>query len=123
MYQIKNKIYADAGYVLKYKNKVAFNFRDVDIKNVSEIVINLEDMFVKNNLIIYSNGLLREIKSCKTYDEWKSKFVHKQFSNDDQIAIMLNKDDSEEDRLLYNKMQEWRRWSGELAKKIMEICQ
>lgn len=123
MYQIKNKIYADAGYVLKYKNKVAFNFRDVDIKDVSEIVINFDDMFVKNNLIIYSNGLLREIKSCKTYGEWKSKFINKQFTNDDQIAIMLNKDDSEEDRLLYNKMQDWRRWSGELAKKIMEICQ
>jgi len=31
--------------------------------------------------------------------------VNKQFTNDDQIAIILNKEDSEEDRLLYDKMQ------------------
>jgi hypothetical protein len=31
---------------------------------------------------------------------------------------MLNKDDSEEDLLLFTKMQEWREWSGEIAKKI-----
>jgi len=67
MYQIKNAIYADAGFILKYKNKIAYNFRDVDTKDVSEIAINLDDMFIKNNKIMYSNGLLMEIKSCNTY--------------------------------------------------------
>lgn len=123
MYQIKNVIYADAGFILKYKNKIAYNFRDVDTKDVSEIAINLDDMFLKNNKIMYSNGLLMEIKSCNTYAGWKSKMVNKQFTNDDQIAIILNKEDSEEDRLLYDKMQKWREWSGKFAKKIMEVCQ
>jgi hypothetical protein len=67
MYQIKDVIYADAGFILKYKNKIAYNFRDVDIKDVSEIAIDLNDMFIKNNKIVYSNGLLMEIKSCNTY--------------------------------------------------------
>jgi hypothetical protein len=67
MYQIKDVIYADAGFILKYKNKIAYNFRDVDVKDVSEIAIDLSDMFIKNNKIVYSNGLLMEIKSCNTY--------------------------------------------------------
>ena len=121
MYQIKDVIYADAGFILKYKNKIAYNFRDVDIKDVSEIAIDLNDMFIKNNKIVYSNGLLMEIKSCNTYADWKSKIVNKQFTNDDQIAIILNKDDSEEDLLLYNKMQEWRKWAGIVAKKIKNL--
>jgi hypothetical protein len=43
------------------------------------------------------------------------------FPNNDQIAIILNKDDSEEDMLLFNKMQEWRRWSGVVAKQILTV--
>ena len=32
---------------------------------------------------------------------------------------MLNKDNSEEDTVLYDKMQEWREWSGRFAKEVM----
>jgi hypothetical protein len=80
-------------------------------------------MFEKNGKLVYSNGMFKEIKSCANYGDWKSKIVGKQFTINDQIAIMLNKEDSEEDRLLYDKMQEWREWSGKFAKKIMEVCQ
>lgn len=123
MYKIKNTIYADAGFVLKHDNKLAFNFRDIDINSVSEIEVNFNDMFEKNGKLVYSNGVFKEIKSCASYGDWKSKIVGKQFTINDQIAIMLNKEDSEEDRLLYDKMQEWREWSGKFAKKIMEVCQ
>ena len=45
-----------------------------------------------------------------------------QKDNDDQIAIMLNKDSGEEsDILRYDKMQEWRDWAGRLARKIIDI--
>jgi hypothetical protein len=33
---------------------------------------------------------------------------------------MLNKDDSEEDALAYEKMQEWREWSSQVARAIIE---
>lgn len=121
MYKVKNKIYSDAGCVLKYKNQIAYVFRDVDIKDVSEIAIDLEDMVIKNKFIIYSKGLLREYINCKNYEDWKTKIIHKQFSNDDQIAIILNRNDSEEDLLIYNKMQEWRVWAGVVAKKIINL--
>lgn len=121
MYKVKDKIYADAGFILKHNNKLGFNFRDIGLEDVSEIKINLDDMCIQNGTIVYSNGLLREILSCNTYGEWKSKIISKQFNNDDQIAIMLNKEDSEEDLLLYNKMQEWRDWAGVVAKKIKNL--
>ena len=120
MYTIKNKTYADAGYVLKYKNKVAFSFEDVDEKDVLETKLNLENMQKIGKFVAYSDGL-KEYISCTEYKEWKKKWVNKQFTNDDQIAIILNKDDSEEDSLLFNKMQAWREWSGTIAKKIISV--
>lgn len=120
MYTIKNKTYADAGYVLKYKNKVAFSFEDVNEKDVLETKLNLENMQKIGKFVAYSDGL-KEYISCTEYKEWKKKWVNKQFTNDDQIAIILNKDDSEEDSLLFNKMQAWREWSGVIAKKIISV--
>lgn len=120
MYQIKNKIYADAGYILKYKNKVGFSFKDVDQKDVLETKINLENIQKIGKFVVYSDGL-KDYISCTDYGDWKKKWVNKQFTNDDQIAIMLNKDSSEEDLLLFDKMQEWREWCGTIAKKITSI--
>lgn len=105
MYQIKNKIYADAGCVLKYKNQIAFSFKDVNIKDVLETKIDLENTQKIGKFVVYSNGL-KDLITCTNYGDWKKKIINKQFSNDDQIAIMLNKDDSAEDLLLFNKMQE-----------------
>ena len=117
MYTIKNKVYADAGCVLKYKNKVAFSFEGVDEKDVLETKINLDNMQKTGKFVTYDS--LKDYISCIEYKDWKKKWVNKQFSNDDQIAIILNKDESEEDLLLFNKMQEWREWSGVIAKKIV----
>jgi hypothetical protein len=64
---------------------------------------------------------MKELITCTSYKDWKTKWVNKQFPNDDQIAIILNKDDSEEDLLLFNKMQEWRVWSGKVSKKIVDV--
>lgn len=121
MYQIKNKTYADAGYVLKYKNKVAFSFEGVDINNVLETKINLENIQKIGNFVIYDD--LKDKITTADFAKLKSKFVNKQFTNDDQIAIMLNKDESDEDAFLFSKMQEWRVWAGMIAKEITRILQ
>ena len=120
MYTVKNKIYADAGYILKYKNKVAFSFKDVDIKDVLETKINLENLQKIGNFVIYPDGY-KDYISCTEFGDWKAKWVNKQFTNNDQIAIILNKDESEEDLLLFNKMQEWRDWASIVAKKILLV--
>lgn len=120
MYQVKNKIYADAGCVLKYKNKVAFSFEDVDIKDVLETKINLENIQKIGNFVIYPCGI-KDYISCSEYGDWKAKWVNKMFSNNDQIAIMLNKDESAEDLFLFNKMQEWRKWASVVAKEVVKL--
>lgn len=120
MYTVKNKTYADAGYILKYKNKVAFSFEDVDQKDVLETKINLENMQKIGNFVMYPDGY-KDYISCTEFKDWKAKLINKQFTNNDQIAIMLNKDDSDEDLLLFNKMQEWRKWAGVVANKIMSV--
>lgn len=119
MYRVKNKIYADAGCVLKYKNKVAFSFEGVNENDVLETKLNLENIQKIGNFVVYDG--LKDRITTSDFAKLKSKFVNKQFTNDDQIAIMLNKDDSEEDLLLFDKMQEWRAWAGIIAKKIVSV--
>jgi hypothetical protein len=43
------------------------------------------------------------------------------YSNDDQMALILNNGKSEQDTLLYNKMQEWREWAGVIARTATNI--
>ena len=56
-----------------------------------------------------------------SYAEWKTKIIKWRYSNDDQIAILINKDDSEEDIIKYNRMQEWREYAAKLARKIINL--
>ena len=58
--------------------------------------------------------------SKSDYATVKTEMIKKQYSNDDQIAIMLNAQLSEEDKVYYDKMQEWRKFSGHIAKLINE---
>ena len=58
--------------------------------------------------------------SKSDYATVKTEMIKKRYSNDDQIAIMLNAQLSEEDKIYYDKMQEWREFSGYIAKSIDE---
>lgn len=108
MYKVRNKVYADAGNILIGKNKRGYCFIG-ELNEFSEKSINLEDMIIKNGFVIYSEDMIVELYNPNmSYEQLKSKYVKNLFSNDDQIAIILNKDKSPEDLELFNKMQEWR---------------
>lgn len=51
----------------------------------------------------------------------KKTLINHIWSNDDQIAIILNKDNSPEDLSMFNFMQEWRNWFGKLNKEIQNL--
>jgi hypothetical protein len=71
--------------------------------------ISINDMRIENNLLIYGENNIKErYDPALTYEQLKTKYIKKIFSNDDQIALILNKDKSPEDLELFNKMQEWR---------------
>jgi hypothetical protein len=121
MYQVRNKVYADAGEILVGENKIGYIFLG-ELGEFSREEISLDDMRIEDNFIVYSNGRLRELYNPNmTYEQLKAKYIKRLFSNDDQIAIMLNKDRSEHDNELFNKMQEWRDWCGILAKKVKSV--
>lgn len=122
MYKVRNKVYAEAGSLLIGKNKRGYVFIG-EVSDFSEEAIRIDDMRVEGNFLVYSNGRIRELYNPKmTYEQLKAKYVKRLFSNDDQIAIMLNKERSAEDAELFDKMQEWRDWCGALAKKVVSLA-
>jgi hypothetical protein len=121
MYKVRNKVYAEAGSILIGKNKIGYSFLG-EVSDFSEKAIRLDDMKVDGQFLVYSDGLIRELYDPNaTYEQLKAKYVKRLFSNDDQIAIMLNKDKSAADAELFDKMQEWRDWCGVLAKKVASL--
>lgn len=121
MYKIRNKVYPEAGYILVGKSKIGYTFQG-EIEEFTEQPITIDDMKVEGNFLLYSNGSILERNYPNlTYEEQKARIVKRLFSNDDQIAIILNKGCSEQDDLVFEKMQEYRDWAGMLAKKIVSL--
>ena len=124
MYKIGNYTFADAGYHLKRGGSIAYFFED-NGQEVQEVKTNIEDMYKSDSLILWSdNKIGQRILKNGGYGDYKKAIIQKKYSNDDQIAIILNKDSGlEEDLFAYQKMQEWREWASIVAKKIMEVVQ
>ena len=120
MFQSKNIVYADPGKYLIGNHKVGYQFpgelsefeeKDVDINIVK-----------KGNRYVYNNGLFGvRIAKNASYSDIKAMLVKIRYSNDDQIAIIINRDDSEEGKIKFQQMQAWREWCGKLAKEIIKI--
>lgn len=121
MYKIKNKVYAEAGCILSGESRRGYVFQG-EVEEFTEQPITIDDMKVEGNFLLYSNGSILERNYPNlTYEEHKARIVKRLFSNDDQIAIILNKGCSEQDDLVFEKMQEYRDWAGTLAKKIVSL--
>lgn len=121
MYKIRDKVYPEAGCILSGESRIGYVFQG-EIDEFAEHPIIIDDMKIEGNFLLYSNGLILEINYPDlTYEEQKARIVKRLFSNDDQIAIMLNKGRSEQDDMVFEKMQEYRDWAGTLAKKIVAL--
>lgn len=121
MYKVGNWVFADAGHHLKRDNGIAYFFED-NKETIEEIPTTIDDMHRVSDIILWANNKIAQpIIPNGAYGDYKKAIVQKKYSNDDQIAIILNKDSGEEaDTIAYNKMQEWREWASTVAKKIME---
>ena len=118
MYTIKDFTYAEAGKFLQGSKAKGF-CAPTEFGPYTESDIVIDNLKVTDDFITFDN-IRWENPGIRNYADAKKYIVSKRYSNDAQIAIMLNKDDSEEDELAYEKMQEWRSWASLLAKKIME---
>ena len=118
MFIKNNIIFSEAGKYLSAQNFLGFKVLDSDASKYTEK--DFDEPTISGQFLIMGEirTLLPEIIN---YENLKKKFIEWHYSNDNQIAIILNKDNSDEDKVCYDKMQEWRNWSGELAKKVLKL--
>lgn len=120
MYVDKETVYSDAYKYLICDNKIGFEFKIQE--NIIEKSINIDDLYISGNYARYNDGLfIQRVNPKWLYGDYKRDIIKKRYSNDDQIAIILNKDDSIKDQIKYNKMMEWRSFASDLAKKIIDF--
>lgn len=109
MFTISNKTYASAGNLLKKNGWVGFSCKTSD--NIIEIPINDDDIKIKDNMFVWNAGKLQiPVIPNGTYGEYKKRLINKIFSTDDQIALILNKDDDENSSNAFEEMQNWREY-------------
>ena len=118
MFIKNNIIFSEAGKYLSAQNFLGFKVLDSDASKYTEK--DFDEPTISGQFLIMGEirTLLPEIIN---YENLKKKFIEWHYSNDNQLAIILNKDNSDEDKVCYDKMQEWRNWSGDLAKKVLKL--
>lgn len=67
----------------------------------------------------YNSVSIGGVFNIKVTDNIKKTLITSIWSNDDQIAIMLNKDNG--DNEMYNFMQEWRKWFSDIVHNIEKL--
>lgn len=125
MYKKGNVVYADAYKYLVHKSKGIIAFaQSGDVSDFEEKKLPMPIKIIDEGSGFYSIQDVPKVKfyfSKSDYVTIKTEMIKKRYSNDDQIAIMLNAQLSEEDKVYYNKMQEWRDFSGYIARQIESI--
>lgn len=119
MYEYKNTTYAEAGRILIGNHAVGMWLSD-SFSPFTEREIDLTSLAVTDKIISFDIFKWKNT-GIRTYADAKRFIIQKRYSNDDQIAIMLNKDNDEEGAFAFQKMQEWREWASTVAHKIMEV--
>ena len=67
----------------------------------------------------YNSVSIGGVFNIKVTDNIKKTLITSIWSNDDQIAIILNKDNGDSE--MYNFMQEWRKWFSNITHNIEEL--
>lgn len=121
MFTKGEKVFSEEGKYLLSKDKRKYGFvLKGTIDEFDEFDVNNPlDINISGNLILFQNNKLACLPETMDYVGIKTKLIKMKYSNDDQIALILNKDNSEEDMLLYEHMQNWRDWSSWFAKEVM----
>lgn len=123
MFTDKNIVYAESGYYLKHKKSQSVALQSKgNTEDFEEIKMNIKDMQYDDvlNAVVWNNRSFIHFLNNNT--NTKEIWIKKRYNtNDEQIAIMLNKELTEHDEMLYNKMQEWREFASIIAKRIEQF--
>lgn len=123
MFTKGNKVYAEVGNYLRHKTKRIIGLTIVgNIEDYEEVPLNEPlDIVVEKDMFYFNNRMFACKPEVMNYAGIKTKLITSRYSNDDQMALILNHGKSEEDTELFNKMQEWRDWAGAIAKLVLQI--
>lgn len=120
MFTKGNKVYADTYKYLQHKTKniIAFSFVG-KADDFDEIDMTLPiQIEIVGDMILWQGKKFAICVKKFDYASIKEQIIKSRYSYDEQIAIILNLDRSDEDRLLYQKMQEWRDFASEIARIV-----
>jgi hypothetical protein len=120
MYKINDKTYAEAFKFLKHKSLpiIALGVSSDHADDYDEY--DMESPFVIGTLgdyYTYQCGFCLIKPKSFDYPALKAQIINMRYSNNDQIAIMLN--DQAGTSEAYQKMQSWRYFAKDLAKAII----
>lgn len=121
MFNKGNTVYADAYKYLRHKCK---NVIALSIKGCANDYEELEmdhplDVEVSGDMIFWNRQMFANIPDALTREAIKTSIIKSRYSNDDQLAILLNKDEDEKGAIYYQKMQEWREFASEVSKIVI----
>lgn len=111
-----NYIISEAGKIFKYDNQISFKI-PADAENYEVLDIDMTNIRISSKYIFVDNKFIIN----RGYDKpLKGVLINKIYSNDDELAIMLNYQQSKtaDNKAKLQLLQDWRVWFGELAKRI-----
>ncbi|MBD5371178.1 MAG: hypothetical protein HDR80_08555 [Bacteroides sp.] len=120
MYTKGNTLYASAYRYLKHRRLNAVTLQTT-VKHgdyEEEEMRRPLDVRIRGKEVIVNGWFIFRPKKWD-YASLKTFFVKLRYTNDDQMAIILNKDASEEKHQLYEEMQVWREFAAEVARGVI----
>ena len=115
MIKYRNKMLAAVGhYLISSNGKRGFSIPiEEEVSYTEKELTNIVEKRPYNSVSI--GGVF----NIKVTDYIKKTLITSIWSNDDQIAIILNKDNGNSE--MYNFMQEWRKWFSDVTHNIEKL--
>lgn len=122
MFIYRDKICAGAGCYLVHKTKNVIGLSvpaaRYSVDDFDEVSFGTLDVRVHNGMVSWGGGKFCNRPKVMTYAGIKTSIIKSRYSDDDQIALMLNRERSAEDAALYDEMQRWRDFAAAAAKAV-----
>lgn len=123
MYKKNGKIYASAWHYLRHKTKKvvaqSVDERAYSTEDFEEVALERPGTFeVRGGRLWWGGRLFTCRLESLTYAAVKDAVVRSRYSEADQIAVMLNRENGGDDAQLYEEMQAWRTFAAEAAKAV-----
>lgn len=133
MFVKKERLYPEPRCYLKHKEFKAYALAApaddvtgwIQLPMPEDLSVKVEERLDENRRVIgyrllFIDRLFVIEVSKIEYDVIKQEVIGRRYTNDAQLAIILNKDKSEEKLKEYNRMQGWRDFAADLAKQAVE---